>query len=90
MKFWKNNKGDCGTMDDNAIFPIGFVKATKVEYDHYVKSLHISEPKITVYEFEDIDTGKKYNVRRVNSEVKNVESLSVGSKLRKWVTERIS
>lgn len=38
MKYWKNSKGEFGTMDDDGYDP-GSVECTKLEYDVYISSI---------------------------------------------------
>jgi hypothetical protein len=64
MKYWKNFKGDCGTMDNDGFVPDS-TKITKEEYDRYVKAQPIINPVNQIIEYENIETGKILKLRKV-------------------------
>lgn len=65
MKYWQKGNGECGTMDDNGSVP-GSVEVSKEVYDEYVANMPVIIPIDIVYEFEDVDTGKLYNMRKIS------------------------
>lgn len=64
MKFWKKSNGDCGTMDDMGFVPDS-VEITKAKYDIFVSSQPIIEQVDEIVEYEDMNTGKKYRMKRI-------------------------
>lgn len=64
MKYWKKSNNDCGAMDDDGFVPDS-VEITKAEYDLYVASLPIVEHVDEIVEYEDMNTGKKYRMRKI-------------------------
>ena len=63
MKYWKKSNGDCGTMDNNGFVP-NSINITKDEYDVWVESQPVIEPIEEILEFEDINTGKIYKLKK--------------------------
>lgn len=64
MKYWKKSNGECGTMDDDGFVPDS-VEVSKTEYDNFVASQPIIESVEEIVEFEDLDSGKKYRMKRI-------------------------
>ena len=64
MKYWKNGAGDCGTVDIDGYVP-GSVEISKAEYDQYVADQPVVQEVAAVVEFECVDTGKRYRMRRI-------------------------
>lgn len=89
MKYWENDKKECGTMDDaDTVYPTGFRPTSKKEYDNYVESMVAPiDTNYNVFEFEDIESRKTYRMKRINNEVENVKPISMGNKLREWATK---
>lgn len=71
MKYWKGIIGTpkqdmCGTMGDNGCVPDS-VEIGEVIYDEFVAAQPIIEPVNENVEFEDIESGKKYIMRKVKT-----------------------
>ena len=66
MKYWKNKKGECGTMNDNGSVPES-IEITKEEYNTYVSNIPIQAIVVPIIEYENVDTGEKIRLKKIKS-----------------------
>lgn len=55
MKYWENNKGEFGTMEDkDMLYPPGFKTTSKKKYDNYVSAYIALKPDPKMSDLEKL------------------------------------